>query len=378
MMISHYSLQSGVALLLVLLTLSLSAGSFALLQKVTDGTTATTPVENKARTKKLLQAKQALLAYAVAYADNYLPAGAGPGHLPCPDRSPIDDNNEGNDGPDPPCSGEGKNVGRFPRFTYSRDQTDHNRALKRIEFYSERSLQDQQMWYVVSRSHINNPLSTLVNPSTRGQLEIDSTEDIVAIIIEPGRDLSVTNPLRPGDSIDAYLEGENADNDQKFSQLDPQDGNDLLTYITASELMNHTRSRVVVFVKRWLDEYRLRHCDTVNKVCYPAAANDQGVCQEGLNEGYLSLLSGTCNHVLTNAGILDGVDYQRHWFFRNGWVKYFRYSRHPQCVDDKLLECDTSVEFQQTQGVVLIAINPKKSEVSNKYLNKYMDSWRRV
>ena len=363
----RYPLQSGVALVLLMLTLLLASGSYLLVQHVNHETVDYASSERRLRTMKLQKAKQALLTYAVSYADNYLPTGAGPGHLPCPDRSPIADDNEGNDGPDPPCSRDGSNRGRFPRFTYSRDHSDPNQARKRIEFYPERSFQDQQMWYAVSRSHINNPVNTVVNPATKGQLQVDSKQDIVAVIIEPGKDLSVTNPLRPGDTESAYLEGENADNDSTFSQLSHQTGNDLLVYITADELMQHTRSRVAVFAKRWLREYRQRHCGLPNQDCYPAAASDQGICQLDLNEGYLPLQKGDCPHALTHNSQLDGVDFQRHWFIRNQWLKYLRYTRHPLCIVDVFAACRVSVGFQpEKSGTVLISVEPTAAVTSTR------------
>ena len=356
------SQQSGMALLMVLLTLLLATGSHLVLQHSADQGAKHASAERHARTQKLMQAKKALLFYTVAYADNYLPSGAGPGHLPCPDRSPIGDGNDNNDGPDPPCKATGSNNGRFPRFTYSRDWSDPERAQKRIEFYPEYSLLDQQMWYAVSQSHINNPLNTVVNPVTRGQLKVDSIQDVAAVIIEPGRDLNVGGSARPGDSPEAYLEGENADGDVQFSQLPLSEGNDILIYITASDIMRFTRPRVTQFVRRWLSDYYQRHCGQTDRECYPAAADSSGTCQRGLNQGFLSFTPGSCDHALAENGLLEDIKLARHWFARNNWADFYRYHRHPQCADDIAALCAIFVETDpQGTDILTIRIWPVNS-----------------
>ncbi len=348
------SRQQGLALLLLLLLLLSGSlahvlGTQALFS--VDGIT-----EQSERARRLYQAKNALIAYSVSYADNYLPGGAGPGHLPCPDRSPIDDGKDSNDGPDPPCSRASTLIGRVPRFTWSRDRGGLDSVIsgkgygtKRLVFYAHRSLRDEQMWYAVSRSHVNNPANLKVNPATEGWLEVDKRQDIVAVIIDPGPGLSVNQGARPGDRMHAYLEGDNADGDMIFTQrTEGTSSNDLLVSITRDELMAAVVQRVGVFVTRLLSQFYQMHCDRSVTDCFPPAGDANGVCSAKVSEGFLSLFPGDCNAALVSSGLLEGVDANRHWFLRNNWLEFVRYSRDPACKADIERTCRARFEIESS------------------------------
>jgi len=311
------------------------------------------------RQQKLAQAKKALLAYSVSYADNYLPSGAGPGHLPCPDRSEIADGNPFNDGPNPPCSAQFSNIGRFPRFTFTQGNGDSVSAPKHIAFFHEASQLDQQMWYVVSPSHINNPINSVVNPGTKGQLNVDDIADVVAVIIEPGIDINQSLYNRPSDNIAAYLEGDNANNDNKFTLGNGANHNDVLTYITATELYKGVFPRVLYFAKEWLQMYRANHCIDAKSDCYPAAADSLGHCEPNREHGFLPIFAGTCGNGLAALDQLDGVQLSRHWFVRNQWLPYIRYRRHPNCRQDLQNDCAITIEDKPgSESIPHVAILP--------------------
>ena len=74
--------QRGAALLIMMLILVM--GTMGVLLKGFSARKAQLR-QDAATSEALSQAKAALIAYAVLYADNYPPTGAGPGHLMCPD-----------------------------------------------------------------------------------------------------------------------------------------------------------------------------------------------------------------------------------------------------------------------------------------------------
>lgn len=283
--------------------------------------------------RELQQAKEALLAYAISYADNYRPSGAGVGHLPCPDLDPVDDGNPDNDGPNPPCGTAARQLGRLPRQTFTFGspipEADQQGSHKRLSFHERRSDIDQQLWYAVSSGFINNPVATIVNPGTRGTLRVDQRQDIVAVIIAPGPALPGQHRGRPGDLLSAYLEGENADGDLHFSRQKHAGANDRLVAISRADLLPELERRVLGFVRGWFHVYQLKQCpDTLD--CYPYAA--EGLhCVSGADIGSIPLLQGSCATALTDDDTLDGVTLRRHWFIRNRWQEYIRYSVDPVC-----------------------------------------------
>ena len=95
---------------LALLVLLLAGTTAAVLAGASRGTDASRPERALAETRRLVAARDALLAYAATYPHRYGPTGAGPGHLPCPDT----DATFRLAGPNPPCGGGAAATGRLP------------------------------------------------------------------------------------------------------------------------------------------------------------------------------------------------------------------------------------------------------------------------
>jgi len=205
--------------------------------------------------QRLNLAKEALLAAAVTYADNYGPRGAGPGHLPCPDLDPPDDGNAGNDGPDPPCGSTDKQIGRVPRLTLatrsdltntestsSLIQSELNRS-KLLEFYPQLSFQDRQPWYVVDDAFINNPTNRIVNAETTTTLSDSAGRAVVAVLIAPGKMMPESHQQRPGIAPADYVESvvttlrAGPGRSATISRDHTVESNDQLIYIYRDELM---------------------------------------------------------------------------------------------------------------------------------------------
>lgn len=351
--------QRGVALLVFLLPLCLGLGVIVL--SGGSFSNAAHPLKTRqAELDALKSAKQALIAYAVSYADNYAPTGAGPGHLPCPDLDPQADGILTNDGPNPPCRSGTRYYGRLPRYTFTTDVYKHSplttpgHQQKLLEFYTPRSYNDQRLWYAVSPSFVNNPVTEPLNPASRGELVVDGLS-VIAVIVAPGPELQQHGQHRPSDSITDYLEGVNNLTDLQFSTR-VVDGNDLITAITLDEIMPEVISRVASSIIQWLETYKNRNCGMSGSSCYPAAGDD-GHCTVGANVGSLPMFPGNCVHGLVSDDLLDGVSPDRHWFIKQDWLYFFEYRIDPTCVDSPL--CTVSwrpsvVEIRQSDTEISI------------------------
>ncbi|MDZ7734838.1 MAG: hypothetical protein U5P41_00775 [Gammaproteobacteria bacterium] len=185
----------------------------------------------------LKTAKQALISYAVTYPDNINP-DEGPGYLLCPDIT-----NDGVAGGS--CSdGDNTTIGRFP--------------FKTLEVPELRDGSGARLWYVVSENYKNNPkVMPALNSDTPGTLQVDNIDDIVAIVFAPGEPVGDQNNRGSAtETIEDYLEGDNANLDQQFTRSGGEDFNDRLVIITRDELMTVVEKRVLGDVARALDRYR--------------------------------------------------------------------------------------------------------------------------
>ena len=359
--------QQGAVLLLMLLGLMLSGtsavlalqGGVGIEQNESFFATATegpapagVPVYLRAErdAKVLHQAKIALLAYAATYADNYTPSGAGPGHFPCPDLDPPDDNNPHNDGPNPPCSHAGRQVGRMPRLTTatkhgslnspSADETAHlpDNNTKVLEFYPLLTHLDQQPWYLVDDGFVNNPLNRQVNFSTRSHLSNRHQRQLVAMVIAPGASIAASGQHRPSTSNQDYLEQSLAaltstEGSRQISRDYSMYSNDIVTPVYLDELMPLLQARVAGFVRDQLLAYRKRYCSLAGTQpmppCFPFAAevigssqnnvvnamptgmpngNPLTACTSGLYQGMVPVETGNCAAALSIDGALQGVE----------------------------------------------------------------------
>ncbi len=288
------------------------------------------PVNDLTTQYLLKQAKEELVAVAVMYADNYGPAGAGPGHLPCPNVD-IPDGRRINEGPSPPCGGKEVLLGRLPRLA------GISQKSKTLNYQRGIYTADQALWYAVSGNFINNPIgqNNLVNPHSKGKLNLDKQNEVVALIIAAGESVSSgQSDLRPSAMPKAYLELENADGDADFSRNSRVLSNDRLVAITLREIMPLVRSRVLAYVVKWLGEYRKEQCGASDKYpCFPyATQHPGGECEHGDLAGWLSIGKGSCDGSLFSELLFEGVPIDRHWFIRNGWHKFIRYKIDENCL----------------------------------------------
>jgi hypothetical protein len=174
--------QRGVALLMILAI----AGILAVVLVGNTLIRKHTEQERLAVTQAALaQAKEALIAYAVARMDrDYDGAPDVPGHLPCPSVSlPGSPNEEGNE--EPSCSAENVTVvGRLP--------------WKSLGIAPPRDGSGECLWYAVSGRFKNNPRGDIVNWDTEGHIRVLApngqviANKVAAVIFAPGPALGQT------------------------------------------------------------------------------------------------------------------------------------------------------------------------------------------
>ncbi|MBU1565738.1 MAG: hypothetical protein KJ630_08925 [Proteobacteria bacterium] len=211
--------------------------------------------EAAATSEALAKVKDSVIAFAVMYADNY-PAGAGVGHLMCPDTDapafdatgiPLAPYGVANS----PCGPNA--IGRLPHYVTLPSGkpfplSDHGSGV------------DRQFWYAVADRALANPaggLSNIFNSATPGTLSLDGQGDIVAVIIAPGPPFGGQN--RPGTSPAAYLEAGNALGPAFVTgwPANPQNFNDRVLAVKRSELLLPMTARVVEEMKKHLDAYHV-------------------------------------------------------------------------------------------------------------------------
>lgn len=250
--------STGFALLTFMIVM-VGLGAFGL-SKMLDSSVQDKQELAKEKTRtSLLEAKEALLSYAVEFlAVNDMGAMA---RLPCPDVS-NSWNFEGSQ--DPTCGDKGANsLGLFPFKTVGLGKLEDGNG--------------QCLWYAVSGSYKNSPDMDLVNWDTNGMLTVedengnlkhssDPSEYPIAVLIAPGAVISgqdrtpdAAQPLCGGNfNRSNYLEsGSNLDystyttddvgNVWSFldaslsSSLKNSDSNDQIVYITRKELWDRIK-----------------------------------------------------------------------------------------------------------------------------------------
>src|SRR6185503_6215226 len=228
--------QDGAALMVMLAILILGAAWWAV-------TALSTPVDRTAservhNARILQEAKSALIGYVAHTAA--MTGEDDPGRLPCPEAfGAIGGVNEGKANGN--CTLPA--VGRLPWRTLGLDKW--------------RDASGEPLWYVVSPAWaLSNstvpPLTTYINSNSTGQLTLDGTADVVALIIAPGRPLQISasagctarvqRRTTPSPTIDLrdYLDCENATlpADAAFVSTGPADSfNDQVLSITGAEIL---------------------------------------------------------------------------------------------------------------------------------------------
>ena len=206
-------------------------------------TALSTPVDRTAservhNARILQEAKSALIGYVAHTAA--MTGEDDPGRLPCPEAfGSIGGLNEGKANGN--CTLPA--VGRLPWRTLGLDKW--------------RDASGEPLWYVVSPAWaLSNstvpPLTTYINSNSAGQLTLDGTADVVALIIAPGRPLQISasagctarvqRRTTPSPTIDLrdYLDCENATlpADAAFVSTGPADSfNDQVLSITGAEIL---------------------------------------------------------------------------------------------------------------------------------------------
>jgi len=160
--------QSGAVLILLVTLLVLGATSLVLSQINADKFQI---AAQKQTASGLAQAKEALLGFALTYAETH-DSEEQPGYLPCPD-------NDGDGSADAPCSTTGYSViGRFPWRT--------------LGLPPLRDGSGECFWYAVSGTYKDNPKQILTE-TTKGLFIVKNlkgdnlTSGTIAIIFAPGK-----------------------------------------------------------------------------------------------------------------------------------------------------------------------------------------------
>ena len=227
------SREEGAAVLLVILLLA-SGISLAFMHALSASRILTATEQRTAAALNL--AREALLGYAVTYPDQINP-DYGPGYLPCPDRNNDGITDAGS------CSLAGRtSIGRFP--------------YKTLELEQLRDGYGETLWYVVADNFRNNPKLEPLNSDVAGNLGVDSINDIAALVIAPGAPTENQNRILGLNTVENYLEGENADFDEWFTAGNSGGTNDRLAFITRRELMQAVEKRVLGEVVRRLHQYQ--------------------------------------------------------------------------------------------------------------------------
>lgn len=130
---------------------------------------------NRKTAEALAQAKEALIGYALAYADRH--SNTVDGYLPCPDEG------SGTEGSAAGSCGS-QNVSRLGRLPW-----------KTLGLPALRDGNGECLWYAVSGTYKNNPMTGLMNWDTGGLLSVNdangnNTSDVVAVVFSPGVPLS--------------------------------------------------------------------------------------------------------------------------------------------------------------------------------------------
>ncbi len=318
---SHFQeSQRGIALLVVTMLLLTGSAVYLVNGYRTDN-------QDK-RLQAMLSAKQALIAYAVNYADNYgHNTRGGAGRLPCPalHRSSS-----------PARSCAENEIGYLPSV-WLRD----NRLME-ID-YLERFL-DQDIWYVVAADHRYNPsFNTLNSYPDSGLLSVDSMQEVVAVLISPGAALDYqsrgsASAGAPSSLVVEYLEGENADRDSHFTLTAE---NDLLVPVRRHELMALVERRVLGFVKQWLQEFK----SEFGYYPYAATPGSNGECVAGLTRGFIATEAGSCEgETLLDvkfSNLPAGRALRKTWFSRYDWPGLVYYVVDDTCTAARALsDCD--------------------------------------
>ena len=305
--------QNGYAALLLLLTLlSIFAGHVSYWGNAAVGSVVNAKAD--AQLQSLLAARDALLGYAANYAFLYGPAGAGPGHLPCPDTDGQAQSDAAvsfaRDGPDPPCGAQTFANGKLPRHI--------SLPGFRLAFHTQPA---QTIDYRVSGRFINNPVNRVVNS---GVVSRNSSYDPVAAVLSTKNmrvvisDAAVIEVTRP--AVAAWF----------IDRMNQSGGSSCLrtNLLSQTELAPKCRH-----IARWVEQ-----CDYGNIEQALRARSDAWLL---LLADDIPVEDKLCTRQWLLDLTLEGVTAARHWFVRNQWQAYIGVDAEESedCSDDVHSHC---------------------------------------
>lgn len=179
----------------------------------------------------------------------------------------------------------------------------------------------EALWYTLSRNYRDDD-SAIINSSISGTLSVDTKNDIVAIIFSVGAPL-VGQSGRPSKNYLDYLEGENADADTTFSNIQSSTQNDRLIIVTRAELMQQVEKRVLGEAANALQKYFAN--PTHAYFPYATLANNGRCDSHLLNSGFIPVPYPPDCPVSS----LPDIGF---WFKDNAWMPLLRYEVAPACV----------------------------------------------
>ncbi len=286
------------------------------------GNTSSLLLENAASQHQaaLINARQSLISYATVYHYLYGPAGAGPGHFPCPDTDGFTQNiataasglDQRRDGPNPPCVAAHFSKGNLPRHTVLPGH--------RYLFHAQ---SEQKLRYEVNGQMINNPINRVVNLSTL-QSSINSEIASVFLPSEDSRGLTLKVPITSGALINPTVAAVAAWVIQRSNRFVPQP--DPVSGQNAVDAQCH-QDRMWLQV---LDE------PVVGGERETEAASENDEC--------------IVNRLEDN--VIEGVPALRHWFVRNQWYLSIAIGSQEACAQE------------DTQGVGCRLVYPSASRVA--------------
>ncbi len=227
--------QQGVIILLMFVILFMAGASLFITYA---GNNVVAFQSNDESVSALRDAKAALIAYAVLHGEHYGAAGAGPGHLPCPDTN-------GNGSENTPCGNNA--LGRLPQSIVAPTSGD---TIQLSDFnYGV----DQQLWYALANPARRTPVSAF-NTTTATTHTLDG-QTMVAVLISPGQALG--SQSRPSNNRTNYLEGTNTAGTSFVTNNGngPDVFNDKALGITVNDIMEPVTARVAETIKTELDTY---------------------------------------------------------------------------------------------------------------------------
>jgi len=250
----------------------------------------------------LIHARQSLLSYASLYPYLYGPAGAGPGHLPCPDtdsqntralRHPFV-----GDSPNPPCGSSTHASGRLPRHV--------SLPRYRYAFHNEPF---QRFSYSVYSHVVNNPINRRINPSL---LSTAHGRNALAATIQSGGEAPASGSGR------------------KFA-----------TRITNAALLKALKPAVAAWILDVVQRSVHGACRTQaqHKSVQPMTESKESDFSEILLLLVDQLPEGdSCISTDPGVSTIEQIAINRHWFVRNQWHEWVQIETSEDCASE-LIHC---------------------------------------